>query len=118
MTRTGRDPRAKKAKDNAKKTTRSNRIAESAARKIKRHNNQSIRRAAKVRIRDAEDISEAAESTPRAVRRSVLEVWSADSAFQRRQARMRERAFLDQTAGDGLKGRQRATRRRDEWDDG
>ncbi len=111
----GRDPRAKKAKDNARRTTRRHKIAESAARKIKAHSNQTVRRASKVAVRDIDRVEESAAVTPRLVKRARLQVWDAENAHERRVRRARERAFLDETAEQGPKGRRRAMLRWREW---
>ena len=112
----GKDPRARKARDNARRTTRSHKSAEKAARKIKAHANQIIRRTAKVTVRDAETAQESAATAPRAARREKVKVWPAANAQARREDRTKERAFLDTTAKRGPKGRRRAMSNRKDWD--
>ena len=100
----GFDPKKRKSKDDASRTTRRHKIARSAARKIKAHANQTVRRAGKIAVREAIDIDEAADTTPRLAKRKKPKVWPAANAAKRREMRACERAYLDETSGTGPKG--------------
>ncbi len=111
-----RDPRAKKARDNAKRTTRRHKLAASAARKIKTHTNRKARHAGKIAVHEADEIEETAGITPKLNRKRRLYIWPAENANERRAWRKKERAYLDETTSKRPRGRRRAVQNRRDWD--